>query len=84
MKVLRCCVGIDQLRTLILLRGMVVNPKPRTFEDLLDLDVELEEPKSDKPVCWVCAGTGGKNKQCPECNGTGYNPRRLKQPKRLM
>jgi len=38
-------------------------------------------PDADK-VCWVCAGSGGKYKNCPECEGRGFNPKRPGPPPR--
>ncbi len=31
-------------------------------------------------ICWVCAGSGGKDHQCPECGGRGFNPKRSVPP----
>ena len=34
--------------------------------------------------CWVCDGSGGKYGTCPECNGSGYDPRRPTRSDRVL
>lgn len=41
----------------------------------------IELGKSDR-VCWVCGGTGGRGRCCPECDGRGYSPKRVTAPDR--
>ena len=33
---------------------------------------------------WVCSGSGGKFGTCPECEGSGYNPRRPTRSDRVL
>ena len=37
---------------------------------------------SDRLICWVCLGTGGKSGSCPECGGRGRSPTRPSCPQR--
>lgn len=57
--------------------------KPLSLLDIADpKEPEHNALASDCKPCWVCTGTGGKHGYCPECKGTGHNPRRPRAPKR--